>query len=378
MADFAGAAFSHADFNEVTFSDDAQFVEATFSGIADFDRATFSSVARFCEATFSGDTYVEQATFCRDALFNGATFSGHAYVERTIFGGGARFDGATFGGDAGFDGATFGGDARFDGATFGGDARFDGATFRGDADFHGGRFERARTLGPLSVEARLNIDDCMFLERARLDVTARVVSAGATTFASGVLLRVRRAEIALDNADFARSSIVLGATSSDPEHDLPTMRVSDDRHVSLESPPRLVTVRGAQVAALTVSNVDLRACRFFGAHGLESLTLEGSCVWPRTPPVRRYADRETIAEEHPWRDWTDPYPSPLRGLRAATGPIRSPRRRSPGCIARYGRPARTTRTMPAPATCTTARWRCDDTPRPSPRWGVAGVQQAIA
>jgi hypothetical protein len=50
-----------------------------------------------------------------------------------------------------------------------------------------------------------------------------------------------------------------------------------------EPRPRLVTLRGAQVGALTVSIVDLRACRFFGVHGLESLTLEASCEWPRAP-----------------------------------------------------------------------------------------------
>ena len=46
---------------------------------------------------------------------------------------------------------------------------------------------------------------------------------------------------------------------------------------------------------------DLRPCRFFGAHGLESLTIEPSCHWPHTPPTRRYIHRETIAEEHHYR-----------------------------------------------------------------------------
>jgi hypothetical protein len=176
--------------------------------------------------------------------------------------------------------------------------------------------ERARIFGPLSVGAHLMLDDCVFLERVRLDVAARVVSARASTFAAGVLLRVRRAEISLDNADFARPS---AATSGSPEHDLAPASLLDDRHVVLDPRPRLVTLRGAQVAALTVSNVDLQGCRFFGAHGLESLTLEASCEWPRAPTERRYADRETIAEEHPWREWTDPYIQPAAWLKGRDG-----------------------------------------------------------
>lgn len=58
-----------------------------------------------------------------------------------------------------------------------------------------------------------------------------------------------------------------------------------------------------------MSDVDLRACRFFGAHGLESLSIEASCTWSHTPPTHRYSDRETIAEEHLWRGATWEYPS---------------------------------------------------------------------
>jgi hypothetical protein len=109
---------------------------------------------------------------------------------------------------------------------------------------------------------------------------------------------------------------VSAATSWDSEHDVPPVCLLDDRHVVLAPRPRLVTLRGAQVAALAVSNVDLRACRFFGAHGLQSLTLEASCEWPRAPSERRrYADRETIAEEHSWREWTNPYTQPAAWLK---------------------------------------------------------------
>jgi hypothetical protein len=97
--------------------------------------------------------------------------------------------------------------------------------------------------------------------------------------------------------------------------DLSPVCIADRRRVVLEPRPRLITLRGAQVAALSLSDVDLRACRFFGAHGLQSLSVEASCEWAQTPGfrrvgLRRYIRRETIAEEHHSRDdpndpWND-------------------------------------------------------------------------
>jgi hypothetical protein len=51
--------------------------------------------------------------------------------------------------------------------------------------------------------------------------------------------------------------------------------------------------------------MDLRACRFYGASALQSLSIEANCIWPHTPAGRRWIDRETIAEEHDYRNWTD-------------------------------------------------------------------------
>jgi hypothetical protein len=133
-----------------------------------------------------------------------------------------------------------------------------------------------------------------------------VLSARATTFAAGALLRVRWAEVALDDADFARPSTLSGATTWRSDNDLPSVCLRDGRHIKLEPRPRLVTLRGAHIATLSLSNIDLRACRFFGAHGLESLSIETSCQRPHTPKNGQYVNRETIAEEHVWRGWTDP------------------------------------------------------------------------
>jgi hypothetical protein len=332
---FDDARFSgDATFDGATFGGESGFDEATFGGDASFDEASFSGDATFRGATFGGETGFDDATFGRETGFDGARFSGDATFRRATFGGKAgfyqatfgretafkeaRFSGeayfrrATFSGDATFYWATFDGYAGFYGATFGGYAGFDETTFRKivsfgelsferDASFAGAVFERARELARFTVGSRLVLDDCVFLERVRLEVAARVVSARAATFAAGALLRVRWAEIALDEADFARPSTLSEATTWRSDSDLPPVRVLDDRDVELEPRSRLITLRGAHIASLSLSNVDLRACRFFGAHGLESLSIEASCLWPPTPVHWRTRARETIAEEHHWR-----------------------------------------------------------------------------
>lgn len=65
--------------------------------------------------------------------------------------------------------------------------------------------------------------------------------------------------------------------------------------------PRLLSLRGADLAGLAVSNVDLRACRFGGAHNLDKLRIEGDDALGFAPPSWRWTKRQVIAEEHDWR-----------------------------------------------------------------------------
>jgi hypothetical protein len=316
-ADFAGATFSAAArFHGATFSADARFGRATFRGAARFDEATFSADARFGRATFSGDAFFSGVTVSGDAFFFAANVSGDAFFSGATFGGDARFGRVTFGGAAFFSGATFGAIGAFGGAIFSADAGFGRATFWRAAVFSGAALERARQLGPFVVGERLVLDGCVFGERVTIEVAATVVSARATTFAAGVHVRVRWAEVALDDADFARPSTLSGAMTWRQKPDLTAACVVDARRIELEPRPRLITLRGAHVAQLSLSDVDLRPCRFFGAHGLESLSIEASCIWPHTPPTHRYGNRETIAEEHHWRGsgWVQPSTQPPQWL----------------------------------------------------------------
>jgi hypothetical protein len=69
----------------------------------------------------------------------------------------------------------------------------------------------------------------------------------------------------------------------------------------------LISLRRAKVGNLELSGVDLQACRFEGAHGLDRMRLEfvqfaetpASWQWRRFP--WRWTRRQALAEEHQWR-----------------------------------------------------------------------------
>ncbi|MGH3321771.1 MAG: hypothetical protein ACRDN9_16680 [Streptosporangiaceae bacterium] len=65
--------------------------------------------------------------------------------------------------------------------------------------------------------------------------------------------------------------------------------------------PRLRSVGGTDLAAVTVAGLDLRSCRFLGSHNLDGLRVEGDTVFGYAPAGWRWATRRTIAEEHHWR-----------------------------------------------------------------------------
>jgi len=307
-----------AEFSRAIFHEDTDFVESSINYGVNYNHTTFEGAAEFTDTYFGGEVSFNDATISDDAVFLKVLFSAEAYFGRTAFSSGAHFHDTifhdtaqfidvAFSGDTYFEGVTFNEGAEFAGTTFGRHIDFSGADFRGDAGFGSATFDRARRLGPLVVDGRLVLDDCFFGDRINIEVAAIVMSARAAIFASGASLRVRWAEIAMDGADFGRASTLSGATTWRLESDLGPVCIADSRHITLEPRPRLITIRGAHVTALSLSDVDLSACRFFGAHGLESLSIETNCRWPHTPPRSGHLDRETIAEEHHRRgmSWHD-------------------------------------------------------------------------
>jgi uncharacterized protein YjbI with pentapeptide repeats len=221
----------------------------------------------------------------------------------------ARFSRAIFQGTAEFDRATFRGTAQFDRATFQGDARFSGATFQGDAQFGEARFEQARLLGPLLVYGRLRLDGAHVAQPIQIEVSTRGLSCQQSRFPAGVQFRLRGAQIVLDDADLPSPSSLVGiealsdARLARREQRLvqAMRRLAPQAAAEVSARPRLLSVQGANVAGLRLSDVDLAECRFAGAHNLDRLRLETTVSFS-TAPVRLPWDwRRVIAEEQAWR-----------------------------------------------------------------------------
>ena len=235
------------------------------------------------------DPDLDDRPMLRGADFRGATFTG-----------GASFGGATFTGGASFGGATFTGDARFHETTFAGDADFDGATFTGDASFGGATFRRRVWLGPVVVAGTLSFGRTAFDEEVRLDAAAAQLFCRGTRFGGRADLNVRWAEVALDEATCVQRSRLAGEPFRDIDDGPAQVCRLDDRRLDAQPRPRVLSVRQANVENLALGNIDLRACRFFGAHGLDQLRIEADCDFAEPPPRRGYSRRRTLAEEHHW------------------------------------------------------------------------------
>jgi uncharacterized protein YjbI with pentapeptide repeats len=257
----------------VTFQGRARFVGAIFQDPASFVGVTFQGEASFHEATFKA-AWFQKVIFQRQAVFRGATFQ-HG--------------------------------ASFPEVTFQSDAWFDGATFQGDASFLEATFEGARDFGPLVVREALDLEWTVFAQPIRIEASAGALSCSRAQFRGGADLLVRWAEVTLDDADFAEPSML--APRPEPVRGEETA-VREGRDSEVEPTPRVVSVRRAKVANLTIAGADLRACRFEGAHGLDQLRLERvrfaetPSGWQRTKRWRlpfRWTRRQTIAEEHQWR-----------------------------------------------------------------------------
>jgi hypothetical protein len=88
-------------------------------------------------------------------------------------------------------------------------------------------------------------------------------------------------------------------------------RLAPQAAVELSARPRLLSVQGANVAGLTVSDVDLAECRFAGAHNLDQLRLGAGVSFAAAPARLPWDWRHVIAEERAWRAarserWTTP------------------------------------------------------------------------
>lgn len=255
-----------------------------------FKRARFTGRARFSGVTFEGPALFDGAVFEGDADFEHVEFLDHADFDNGRFLGVANFKKAIFNDHAGFQDVVAADAAVFGSAKFRSYVDFERATFDGDLDLNESSFQFVRRLGRFTVRGLLDLDESEFGERIAIEVGAERIQASAAIFSEGVRLLVEGAALKLDCVDFGRSSTLsaLGGTG-------------EGTPTAMPSKPRLLTLHGAQVSSLAVSGIDLRDCVFFGAHGLEQMKVEPSCLWRRTPKRRRLSDREILVEEQRWR-----------------------------------------------------------------------------
>jgi hypothetical protein len=210
----------------------------------------------------------------------------------------AFFDGATFKRYGSFAGATFERET-FEGP---GEGLFDQAIFTDAAVFSGATIKRARQIGPL-LARRLVLDEAVFGGGVDIEVVAAALWARRTHFPAGTHLRVRFATVCLDDANLTAPVILAGApfpfVTSPWQEELSLERLPPGPR-ALRWRPRLMSLCRADVAGLRLADVDLRACRFVGAHNLDRLHIEGAPLFARTAGWWR-ARRKTLAEEQHWR-----------------------------------------------------------------------------
>jgi hypothetical protein len=118
-----------------------------------------------------------------------------------------------------------------------------------------------------------------------------------TNFRNGVYVLARWAVISLEEASFGGPAVLVGAPSEFDQLDETALH--DDAR--LDAQPSLASVRRANVANLTVANVDLRPARFAQAQNLDKMRLGDPVLLAETPQRFWWSPRSTIAEEQLWR-----------------------------------------------------------------------------
>ncbi len=286
-----------------------------------FDGATFESPAYFGEVNFGPSTSFDDAHFTADARFSGAIFAGPVSFAGATFGGTALFDKVRFAGAALFEEVRFQAEARYRNARFEGGATFFRASFEGECDLAGARFSRdldslfpklligvanfaetrfaaTRAFGPILVLDTLVLDGAWFDRPVAIDVSAEGLSCVRTHFQGAASIRARYADVLLEEADFADVAWV-GTRAGAEEYERPLLRHREEAgEATRPDRARVISLRGAKVSTLTLSDVDLRACCFAGARGLDRLSLEDA-EFARVPNGR--ARRIMLAEERTWR-----------------------------------------------------------------------------
>jgi hypothetical protein len=185
-----------------------------------------------------------------------------------------------------FTNTTFTGLAQFARASFRGEVDFGSARFLDDAKFRRARFDRWWQFDPAQLTGKLALDWAVCEERLRIETPCKSASFDHAEFRAGADILLSTDDVSFMDTDFAETSLVTGLGSS---------------------VPRITSLKGAKVAKLTVSGADLTPCLFIGAFGLDEMEL-GRVEFAQPPTGwnwgfrrQRWTRRQTLAEEHLWR-----------------------------------------------------------------------------
>ncbi|WP_370941795.1 hypothetical protein AB5J62_22045 [Amycolatopsis sp. cg5] len=132
-----------------------------------------------------------------------------------------------------------------------------------------------------------------------------------------VEFRLRHAEISLCDANLGDDLYLMGWAKDGLEEQQIVRDVTDADcgNDMIDALPRVMALRGTPLDKVILRDVDLRACRFAGARGLDKLTLDGRIEFPRAP----YTGRLMIADEYFWRCRKSPgLGRPARGAGCST------------------------------------------------------------
>ncbi|WP_329044145.1 pentapeptide repeat-containing protein [Amycolatopsis sp. NBC_01488] len=283
---FAGDVY----FTGTAFEDDAYFTEVTFTNGAYFSRTSTRDREVMGDPThFAKDVHFDRTTFRNGSDFSGAIFDGDAYLTRTAFAARADFAGATFARDAFFSDSRFA-TARFHETTFAKGFDAEGSTFD-HLDFSRAKFDELQRLGPLVADSIL-LTRASFKNPVVIEAETTQLSCGGARFTGGAELRVRHGRVDLAEAFFGSASSLSTSAAR--------FSSGDDRE-SADHRPVLMSLRSTDVSELALTDVDVRWCRFAGAHHLDKLRIEGVSLFHKPPRGRWRTSRQVLFEEHLWR-----------------------------------------------------------------------------
>lgn len=305
-----------ADFHSARFGDRARFSHSRFSSLqffsvvfgseAGFARVTFASSARFHGARFGARANFTESRFAAYADFGGAHFGDKFQMVKVSFMASPFFVGASFGARARLTHWHVGGDLNMRSTHFLGDVSLHGADVEGDAILKNASFDGLVDVGSVNIggsayfgSISLNLADRFGPLRAagRIDLRAAIVR-------SPCALNVSGSEVELSDIRFlapARITIGSGEVFLERLESDSRLVVTTPEPVGVRyPPPRLLSVRAADLAGVLISGLDVRALRFEGAEGIDGLRIESGATFADAPRGPR-THREAIAEEHAMR-----------------------------------------------------------------------------